>query len=80
MKVLRTNDTWYGMTYKEDVMAVRDSLKKCLKREYIRQICFRICDILEPWEITVALCFILREKAGMCTIKKRKTLSYRNSV
>ena len=38
------------------------ALKKCLKREYIRQICFRICDILEPWEITVALCFILREK------------------
>lgn len=22
----------------------------------------RICDILEPWKITVALCFILREK------------------
>lgn len=30
VKVLRTNDTWYGMTYKEDVAAVKDSFKKML--------------------------------------------------
>lgn len=30
VKVLRTNDTWYGMTYKEDVAAVRESFKKML--------------------------------------------------
>ena len=30
VKVLRTNDTWYGMTYHEDVAAVRDSFKKML--------------------------------------------------
>ncbi len=30
VKVLRTNDTWYGMTYKEDVAAVRESFKEML--------------------------------------------------
>ena len=30
VKVLRTNDTWYGMTYHEDVAAVKDSFKKML--------------------------------------------------
>ena len=28
VKVLKTNDTWYGMTYHEDVAAVKDSFKK----------------------------------------------------
>ena len=27
VKVLRTNDTWYGMTYKEDVGVVKESFK-----------------------------------------------------
>ena len=27
VKVLRTNDTWYGMTYKEDAEAVKESFK-----------------------------------------------------
>ena len=31
VKVLRTNDTWYGMTYHEDVATVKDSFKKMLK-------------------------------------------------
>ena len=31
VKVLRTNDTWYGMTYKEDVAAVKDSFRKMLQ-------------------------------------------------
>ena len=31
VKVLRTNDTWYGMTYKEDVAAVKESFKEMLK-------------------------------------------------
>ena len=30
VKVLKTNDTWYGMTYHEDVAAVKDSFKKML--------------------------------------------------
>lgn len=30
VKVLKTNDTWYGMTYHEDVAAVKDSFKKIL--------------------------------------------------
>ena len=29
--VLKTNDTWYGMTYHEDVAAVKDSFKKMLE-------------------------------------------------
>ena len=29
--VLKTNDTWYGMTYNEDVAAVKDSFKKMLE-------------------------------------------------
>ena len=31
VKVLRTNDTWYGMTYHEDVAVVKDSFKKMLE-------------------------------------------------
>ena len=31
VKVLKTNDTWYGMTYHKDVAAVKDSFKKMLK-------------------------------------------------
>ena len=30
IKVLRSNDTWYGMTYHEDVPSVKDSFKKML--------------------------------------------------
>ena len=32
VKVLKTNDTWYGMTYHEDVAAVKDSFKKMLAK------------------------------------------------
>ena len=31
VKVLKTNDTWYGMTYHEDVAAVKDNFKKMLE-------------------------------------------------
>ena len=31
VKVLKTNDTWYGMTYHEDVAAVKDSFKEMLE-------------------------------------------------
>lgn len=31
VKVLKTKDTWYGMTYHEDVVAVKDSFKKMLE-------------------------------------------------
>ena len=31
VKVLKTNDTWYGMTYHEDVASVKDSFKKMLE-------------------------------------------------
>ena len=32
VKVLKTNDTWYGMTYKEDVPAVKDSFREMLEK------------------------------------------------
>ena len=32
VKVLRTNDTWYGMTYKEDVAVVKASFRDMLER------------------------------------------------
>ena len=32
VKVLKTDDTWYGMTYREDVAAVKDSFKKMLEK------------------------------------------------
>lgn len=32
VKVLKTDDTWYGMTYHEDVAAVKDSFKKMLEK------------------------------------------------
>lgn len=31
VKVLRTNDTWYGMTYKEDVITVKESFNEMLE-------------------------------------------------
>ena len=31
VKVLESNDTWYGMTYLEDVATVKDSFKKMLE-------------------------------------------------
>lgn len=32
VKVLRTNDAWYGMTYKEDVEAVKESFREMLEK------------------------------------------------
>ncbi len=32
VKVLRTNDTWYGMTYKEDVEVVKKSFREMLEK------------------------------------------------
>ena len=37
VKVLSTNDAWYGMTYKEDVAIVRDSFKKMLENGLYRE-------------------------------------------
>ena len=31
VKVPETNDTWYGMTYDEDVVVVKESFKKMLE-------------------------------------------------
>ena len=31
VKVLKTEDTWYGMTYREDVTAVRENFKIMLE-------------------------------------------------
>lgn len=36
VKVLKTDDTWYGMTYHEDVAAVKDSFKKMLEKGVYR--------------------------------------------
>ena len=32
VKVLKTDDTWYGMTYHEDVVAVRESFREMLEK------------------------------------------------
>ena len=37
VKVLRSNDTWYGMTYKEDVVAVKESFKEMLEAGVYRE-------------------------------------------
>lgn len=37
VKVLKTNDTWYGMTYKEDVAAVKESFKEMLEKGLYRE-------------------------------------------
>lgn len=34
VKVLRTNDTWYGMTYKEDVITVKERFRELLENEF----------------------------------------------
>lgn len=31
VKVLKTNDTWYGMTYHEDAASVKESFRKMLE-------------------------------------------------
>ena len=43
VKVLKTNDSWYGMTYHEDVAAVKDSFKKMLENGGTRLTCSVIC-------------------------------------
>ena len=43
VKVLRTNDTWYGMTYKEDVAVVKESFRGMLERGVYKEELF--CDI-----------------------------------
>ena len=37
VKVLRTNDTWYGMTYKEDVAAVKESFARMLEADVYKE-------------------------------------------
>mgnify|MGYP004529143531 CR=1 FL=1 len=37
VKVLRSNDTWYGMTYKEDVVTVKESFEEMLKTEVYKE-------------------------------------------
>ena len=37
VKVLRTDDTWYGMTYKEDVPAVKESFREMLEKGVYRE-------------------------------------------
>ena len=37
VKVLRTNDTWYGMTYKEDVAAVKASFERMLDNGFYKK-------------------------------------------
>ena len=37
VKVLKSNDTWYGMTYKEDVAAVKDSFREMLEKGLYRE-------------------------------------------
>ena len=37
VKVLRTDDTWYGMTYKEDVPAVKESFRRMLDKGVYRE-------------------------------------------
>ena len=39
VKVLKTNDTCYGMTYHEDVVAVKDSFKKMLENGMYQAAC-----------------------------------------
>ena len=43
VKVLRTNDTWYGMNYKEDVAVVKASFRDMLERGVYKEELF--CDI-----------------------------------
>ena len=37
VKVLRTDDSWYGMTYKEDVPAVKESFREMLAKGVYRE-------------------------------------------
>ena len=37
VKVLRSNDTWYGMTYKEVVVTVKESFEEMLKTEVYKE-------------------------------------------
>ena len=37
VKVLRTDDAWYGMTYKEDVPAVKESFRGMLEKGVYRE-------------------------------------------
>lgn len=37
VKVLQTDDTWYGMIYKEDVAAVKESFREMMEKGMYRE-------------------------------------------
>mgnify|MGYP006996843346 CR=1 FL=1 len=43
VKVLKTNDTWYGMTYHEDVASVKESFQKMLESGVYKADLFSVC-------------------------------------
>lgn len=45
VKVLRTNDTWYGMTYKEDVITVKERFNEMLENNFYSEELFNDLNI-----------------------------------
>ena len=45
VKVLRTNDTWYGMTYKEDVITVKEKFNEMLENDFYSEELFNDLNI-----------------------------------
>lgn len=54
VKVLPTNDTWYGMTYKENVVSVTERFGEMIKAQVsIKKICIQIYNqwpSANPWK------------------------------
>ena len=64
VKVLKTNDTWYGMTYHEDVAAVKDSFKRMLENgeQKLTTECIENVIMMVPFSSVVMWTF--KEKTG----------------
>ena len=72
VKVLKTNDTWYGMTYHEDVASVKDSFRKMQGRMVCTKltcsVIYKKCPVAK-WEDSVCFFFDDRDIATAITAR-----------
>ena len=66
VKVLKTNDTWYGMTYHEDVAAVKNSFKMFQNRHFPKPDSSLILHCSRNFIIFLLICFTARSLQESC--------------
>ena len=64
VKILKINDAWYGMNYREDVTAVKDSFQKMLEKDVGK--CFMLTNNMMNCRI-----ILMKNICKQCKIKNR---------